>query len=73
MTALNSLAAKRQTSRSAAPDGVAAKQRLIDFVEEFSIETTPGESARTTSYRDHLEPGVTVYVAFRLGAASSAA
>ena len=38
------------------------KQQIIDFLHGFSVETTPGTSAKTQDYRALLRPGATVNV-----------
>jgi methylenetetrahydrofolate reductase (NADPH) len=43
------------------------KQQIIDFVRDFSIETTPGSSLKIPDYREHLRPGATVSVTFLPG------
>ena len=43
------------------------KQAVIDFMAGFTIETTPGASAKTADYREHLRPGTTVAVTFLPG------
>ncbi|UCH75798.1 MAG: methylenetetrahydrofolate reductase [Rhodospirillales bacterium] len=44
-----------------------AQQRIIDFLDGFSIETTPGTAAKTDSYRALLAVGTTVNVTFLTG------
>ena len=43
------------------------KQQIAAFVSDFTIETTPGASAKVASYREHLVPGTTVAVTFLPG------
>lgn len=43
------------------------KQRIVDFMTGFSIETTPGAAAKTESYRAILAEGATVNVTFLVG------
>lgn len=43
------------------------KQQIIDLVQGFSFETTPGSAAKILDYREHLRPGVTVSVTFLPG------
>jgi methylenetetrahydrofolate reductase (NADPH) len=38
------------------------KQQVMDLVDGFSIETTPGSAAKIPDYREHLRPGTTVAV-----------
>jgi methylenetetrahydrofolate reductase (NADPH) len=54
--------------RSAAP--VVAddpKQQVMDLLDGFSIETTPGSAAKIPDYREYLRPGTTVAVTFLPG------
>jgi len=44
-----------------------AKQQIIDFVADFTIETTPGSALKIPDYREHLRPGVKVAVTFLPG------
>ncbi len=44
-----------------------SKQRIIDFIGGFSIETTPGSAAKIPDYREHLRPGAKVAVTFLPG------
>ncbi len=46
---------------------IADEQRVIDFVKGFTIETTPGASEKTASYREMLRAGTTVAVTFLPG------
>jgi methylenetetrahydrofolate reductase (NADPH) len=55
------MALNLQPERASEPEPP-AKAPIIDFVREYSIETTPAESARRASYRDELRPGTRVYV-----------
>ncbi len=43
------------------------KQRIVDLVADFSIETTPGSALKIPDYREHLRPGTTVSVTFMPG------
>ena len=43
------------------------KQVIIDFLQDFTIETTPGSALKIPDYRDHLRPGATVAVTFLPG------
>ena len=43
------------------------KQQVMDLVDGFSIETTPGSAAKILDYREHLRPGTTVAVTFLPG------
>lgn len=43
------------------------KQQVIDFLSDFSIETTPGSATKIPDYREHLRPGVSVAVTFLPG------
>lgn len=43
------------------------KRRIVDFVEGFSIETTPGSALKIPDFREHLRPGITVSVTFLPG------
>ena len=45
----------------------ALKERIVDLVEGFSIETTPGSALKIPDYREHLRPGTTVSVTFLPG------
>ncbi len=44
-----------------------AKLRIVDFVQGFSIETTPGSAQKIPDFREHLRPGITVSVTFLPG------
>jgi methylenetetrahydrofolate reductase (NADPH) len=37
-------------------------QCIADFMDGFTIETTPRAGARISDYREHLRPGTTVYI-----------
>jgi methylenetetrahydrofolate reductase (NADPH) len=41
-----------------------AKRQIIDFVTDFTIETTPGSALKIPDYRAHLRPGTKVAVTF---------
>ena len=43
------------------------KLRVIDLVDNFTIETTPGSAAKIADYREHLRPGTKVAVTFLPG------
>ena len=43
------------------------KQQIIDFVDDFTIETTPGSAAKISDFREHLRPGTKVSVTFLPG------
>ena len=43
------------------------KQAIIDLVDGFSIETTPGSATKIPDYREHLRPGTSVAVTFLPG------
>jgi methylenetetrahydrofolate reductase (NADPH) len=43
------------------------KQVVMDLLEGFSIETTPGSATKIPDYREHLRPGTTVAVTFLPG------
>lgn len=43
------------------------KQQIIDLVQDFTVETTPGSAAKIADYRDHLRPGTRVAVTFLPG------
>ena len=43
------------------------KRQILDFVEGFTIETTPGSALKIPDYREHLRPGTTVSVTFLPG------
>ena len=51
----------------AAGEAEARKQEVVDFMADFSIETTPGSALKIPDYRDHLRPGATVSVTFLPG------
>ncbi len=36
------------------------RQQIIDLVQDFTIETTPGSAAKIADYRDHLRPGTRI-------------
>ena len=44
-----------------------AKRQIIDFVTDFTIETTPGSALKIPDYREHLRPGTKVAVTFLPG------
>ncbi len=43
------------------------KQAVIDLLDGFSIETTPGSATKIPDYREHLRPGTSVAVTFLPG------
>ncbi len=43
------------------------KQQVVDFVQDFTIETTPGSAAKIADFREHLRPGTKVAVTFLPG------
>ena len=47
--------------------GADEKQRIVDFIKGFSIETTPGSAAKIPDYRALIRPGTTVAVTFLPG------
>ena len=51
-------------STLAAPNLIDA---IVEFASKFSIETTPKEGARLSSYADHLRKGTRVYIAHIAG------
>ncbi len=43
------------------------RQQIIDLVQGFTVETTPGSAAKIRDYREHLRPGTRVAVTFLPG------
>ena len=43
------------------------KQQIVDFMSDFTIETTPGSAAKIPDYRDHLREGCAIAVTFLPG------
>ena len=43
------------------------KQQVIDLLQDFSFETTPGSAAKIPDYRDYLPAGTTISVTFLPG------
>jgi methylenetetrahydrofolate reductase (NADPH) len=43
------------------------KQRIAAFMTGFTAETTPGSAAKIPDYREHLRPGMVVYITFLPG------
>ncbi len=43
------------------------KQQIVNFVQDFTIETTPGSAAKIADFREHLRPGTKVAVTFLPG------
>ena len=43
------------------------KQQVVDFMSDFTIETTPGSAAKIPDYRVHLRPGCPIAVTFLPG------
>ena len=41
-----------------------AEKQILDFLEGWTIETTPGSAAKTPDYRDHLKEGTKVALIF---------
>ena len=58
---------ERNGSAALAESTELLKQQVIDFLAGFTVETTPGASAKTPDYRDHLRPGATVAITFLPG------
>lgn len=56
-----------RTGVAAADETSTRRQQIIDFVRDFTIETTPGSALRTPDYRHYLRPGTTVSVTFLPG------
>ncbi|GAB5471502.1 MAG: methylenetetrahydrofolate reductase [Rhodospirillales bacterium] len=54
-------------SASTAVSAADEKQRIIDLMRGFTIETTPGSAAKVPDYREHLRPGTMVAVTFLPG------
>jgi methylenetetrahydrofolate reductase (NADPH) len=54
-------------NRPVMDDAALRKQRVIDFLTGFTVETTPGAAAKTADYRDHLRQGAVVAVTFLPG------
>lgn len=50
-----------------APALVSEKQQIVEFLDGFTVETTPGSAAKIESYRDLLRPGTTISVTFLTG------
>lgn len=48
-------------------DPQVTKQQIIDFMTDFTVETTPGSAAKTPDYREHLRPGCKIAVTFLPG------
>ncbi len=60
---MNALRVQAKTQISAEE----AKRQIVDFVRDFTIETTPGSALKIPDYREHLRPGTTVSVTFLPG------
>ena len=43
------------------------KQQIIDFMQGFTAETTPGSAIKVPDFREHLREGTTVYITFLPG------
>ena len=43
------------------------RQQIVDLMQDFTVETTPGSAAKIADYRDHLRPGDRVAVTFLPG------
>lgn len=54
-------------SQRAADQGAERRREIVDFLTDFTIETTPGSAAKISDYRDYLRPGTTVSVTFLPG------
>ena len=55
------------TAAAATNDAEARRRQIIDFLEGFTIETTPGSATKIPDYREHLRPGTVVSVTFLPG------
>ena len=50
------------------PDPAAVRrQQILDLVDGFTIETTPGSAVKIPDFREHLRPGMSVSVTFLPG------
>jgi methylenetetrahydrofolate reductase (NADPH) len=45
----------------------AIEQAIVELVRGFTAETTPGSAKKISDYREHLQPGTTVYITFLPG------
>ena len=52
---------------SLAQDTSPVKQQIVDFMTDFTVETTPGSAAKIPDYRAMLKPGTRVAVTFLPG------
>ena len=43
------------------------RRQIVDLMQDFTVETTPGSAAKIADYRDHLRPGGRVAVTFLPG------
>ena len=43
------------------------RRQIVDLMQDFTVETTPGSAAKIADYRDHLRPGARVAVTFLPG------
>jgi methylenetetrahydrofolate reductase (NADPH) len=43
------------------------RQEIADFMDGFSLETTPGSAAKTADFREHVRAGGTIYITFLPG------
>lgn len=59
--------ARPMTARARESEADTLKHWIIDLVDGFSIETTPGSARKIPDYREHLRPGATVAVTFLPG------
>lgn len=59
--------ARPMTARARESEADTLKHWIIDLVDGFSIETTPGSARKIPDYREHLRSGATVAVTFLPG------
>jgi len=62
-----SMASQSAVRQSAAAQPGDRKQQIVDFMADFSIETTPGSAVKIQDYREHLAAGTKVAVTFLPG------
>lgn len=43
------------------------RQEIAHFMEDFSLETTPGSAAKISDFREHVRAGSTIYITFLPG------
>ena len=55
------------TAMDSQDEAALRKEEIIDFLQGFTIETTPGSALKIPDYREHLRPGTTVSVTFLPG------